>query len=418
MLLNRLESGVLLFQTRQGLVPVEPAFWERVYLLWTFRNFRQLPVPLLNSRQAALVNHLFRKHARVAPQKYDPWLVIGVVENFVPPAIVIEATLAATIDAALATKAARPEEALEPNLAPLAMEAWPVAKIEAAPITSAEVRKERVGHEEIARRFDADLVPRNDGLGLAWFGEAWSKLPWRKLPWSRPSWSRPSWSKAAWSRLATAFGVVSLCIMSVIAWHRIEGIPGSQANNRPRLQEPSSIALPNSPHLAEPPAADENAAAIAPTGASAQSVISPEAAVEPSPVRRASITSVIRSPKRRIRVHDVVSIAKPALAAQGTAIQATRPPLRFVYPAYSEISARGAVSMTAQVNADGSVRSVRVVSGNRALAAAAVRAVRQWRYRPYLKDGQPIATESNIQISFFSAEAISMSFPPRIPVTR
>jgi protein TonB len=70
------------------------------------------------------------------------------------------------------------------------------------------------------------------------------------------------------------------------------------------------------------------------------------------------------------------------------------------------------------VDSDGTVRTVRVVSGNRALAAAAVRAVRQWRYRPYLKDGQPIATETNIVISFFSDDAISMSFPPSISATR
>ena len=58
------------------------------------------------------------------------------------------------------------------------------------------------------------------------------------------------------------------------------------------------------------------------------------------------------------------------------------------------------VALTARVDSDGTVRTVRVVSGNRALAAAAVRAVRQWRYRPYLQDGQPIATETNIAISF------------------
>jgi protein TonB len=70
------------------------------------------------------------------------------------------------------------------------------------------------------------------------------------------------------------------------------------------------------------------------------------------------------------------------------------------------------------VDPDGAVRCVRMVSGKRALAAAAVRAVRQWRYRPYLKDGQPVATETNIVISLFSDDAISMSFPPSIPAIR
>jgi hypothetical protein len=64
-LLNKLESGLLLFQTPQGLVAVEPTFWQRVYLLWTFRNFRQLSLPLLNPRQTALINDLFLRHAAV-----------------------------------------------------------------------------------------------------------------------------------------------------------------------------------------------------------------------------------------------------------------------------------------------------------------------------------------------------------------
>ncbi|SPE30652.1 hypothetical protein SBA5_80024 [Candidatus Sulfotelmatomonas gaucii] len=48
-LLNKLESGFLLFQTQRGLVAVEPSFWQRVYLLWTFRNFRQLSLELCAS---------------------------------------------------------------------------------------------------------------------------------------------------------------------------------------------------------------------------------------------------------------------------------------------------------------------------------------------------------------------------------
>jgi TonB family protein len=92
--------------------------------------------------------------------------------------------------------------------------------------------------------------------------------------------------------------------------------------------------------------------------------------------------------------------------------------LRFAYPAHPDVRVRGVVALTAGLDSDGAVRTVRIVSGNRALAAAAAKAVRQWRYRPYLKDGQPVATETNIVISFFSDDAISMSFPPSIPAIR
>jgi TonB family protein len=92
--------------------------------------------------------------------------------------------------------------------------------------------------------------------------------------------------------------------------------------------------------------------------------------------------------------------------------------LHFAYPDYPDVSARGVVALTARVDSAGAVRTVRVVSGNRALAAAAVRAVRQWRYHPYVKDGHPVATETNIVISFIAEDAISMTFPPTIPATR
>jgi protein TonB len=126
----------------------------------------------------------------------------------------------------------------------------------------------------------------------------------------------------------------------------------------------------------------------------------------------ASIVAIIPTAKRAIRAASTPNLP---LSGQDSGIQASRPPLRCVYPVYPDVRARGVVSLTAILGSDGAVRNVRVVSGNRALAAAAVRAVRQWRYRPYLKDGQPVATETNIVISFFSDDAISMSFPPGIP---
>src|ERR1700729_424359 len=91
MLLDRLQSGFFLFETPQKLMRVELSLQERIYLLWTFRNFRQLSVPLLNPREQALVNALFRNDADVVSDSYDPEFVIGVVEKFVPPKATISA---------------------------------------------------------------------------------------------------------------------------------------------------------------------------------------------------------------------------------------------------------------------------------------------------------------------------------------
>jgi TonB family protein len=120
----------------------------------------------------------------------------------------------------------------------------------------------------------------------------------------------------------------------------------------------------------------------------------------------------------RVRVHTAAPLPSLPPIDHDDRIQATRPPSHVIYPVFDDVHARGIVALTAGVDADGKVRSVRVVRGNPALAAAAIRAIRQWRYRPYIKDGRLVATETNIVISFFSGEAISMSFPPNISVAR
>jgi len=45
------------------MVPVELTRRQRIYLLWTFRHFRQLSLPLLNRRQLELIHTLARNSA-------------------------------------------------------------------------------------------------------------------------------------------------------------------------------------------------------------------------------------------------------------------------------------------------------------------------------------------------------------------
>ncbi|MFI5073152.1 MAG: energy transducer TonB [Terriglobales bacterium] len=53
------------------------------------------------------------------------------------------------------------------------------------------------------------------------------------------------------------------------------------------------------------------------------------------------------------------------------------------------------------------------------LSAAAARAIRQWRYNPFLKDGQRVEAETNVGVLFVAADVISISFPqPTVPVSQ
>jgi len=60
----------------------------------------------------------------------------------------------------------------------------------------------------------------------------------------------------------------------------------------------------------------------------------------------------------------------------------------------------GTVVLMALIGKDGSVEDVRVESGLPILAQAAIQAVKQWRYKPYLIDGEPVEVDSRITINF------------------
>ncbi|MGA9353827.1 MAG: TonB family protein [Terriglobales bacterium] len=101
----------------------------------------------------------------------------------------------------------------------------------------------------------------------------------------------------------------------------------------------------------------------------------------------------------------VATAAKPELArvrvsqgvSQGLLIKTVQPR----YPANALSShTQGAVQIEATIDKDGRVVSPKVLSGSPLLAQAALDAVRQWRYKPYYLDGEPVAIQTQITINF------------------
>jgi protein TonB len=60
----------------------------------------------------------------------------------------------------------------------------------------------------------------------------------------------------------------------------------------------------------------------------------------------------------------------------------------------------GAVVLQAIIGKDGKVKNVRVISGHPMLAQAAQNAVKQWEYKPYVLNGQPVEIDTNITVNF------------------
>jgi protein TonB len=72
-----------------------------------------------------------------------------------------------------------------------------------------------------------------------------------------------------------------------------------------------------------------------------------------------------------------------------------------LYPKMAELThTRGIVRLHAIIATDGTIQSLNVIDGPPLLIVAARDAVRQWRYRPYILNGQPVEVETMITVNF------------------
>jgi len=61
---------------------------------------------------------------------------------------------------------------------------------------------------------------------------------------------------------------------------------------------------------------------------------------------------------------------------------------------------QGVVVLRALIDKEGNVASVQVITGPQELAPAAIEAVKQWKYKPYLLNGTPVEVDTQIQVNF------------------
>jgi periplasmic protein TonB len=64
----------------------------------------------------------------------------------------------------------------------------------------------------------------------------------------------------------------------------------------------------------------------------------------------------------------------------------------------------GTVVLAATIAKSGAIENLRVVSGPVLLTSAVVDAVRTWRYRPYLLNGEPVEVETTVRVVFHLGE--------------
>jgi protein TonB len=71
------------------------------------------------------------------------------------------------------------------------------------------------------------------------------------------------------------------------------------------------------------------------------------------------------------------------------------------YPALAGVNRiQGSVVLSAVISPDGGIEELRVLSGHPLLIRSALEAVRKWRYRPTLLNGEPVRVETTIVVNF------------------
>jgi periplasmic protein TonB len=107
-------------------------------------------------------------------------------------------------------------------------------------------------------------------------------------------------------------------------------------------------------------------------------------------IARATLPPMLKPPPpQKLRVSSGV--------AQGMLVYQLKPQ----YPRLAmQARIQGTVVLQAVIGKDGSVQDLRLVSGHPMLAPAAIEAVKQWRYRPYMLNGEPVEVDTQINVNF------------------
>ena len=95
--------------------------------------------------------------------------------------------------------------------------------------------------------------------------------------------------------------------------------------------------------------------------------------------------------------HANVPVFRTSTILEGSLIRRVQP----VYPPIARAGRiQGPVILQAVISKAGTIEGLQVVSGHPMLAKAALDAVSQWRYRPYILNNEPIEVETQITVNF------------------
>jgi TonB family protein len=177
----------------------------------------------------------------------------------------------------------------------------------------------------------------------------------------------------------------------------------SDLSSTPNSTKPSSSALPAT--SATPDAAEAAAAPLVVKGGKAPAVhAKPGAADAPAPSMIGIATAGASAPPPDFGSGEA-GAPKPLLQAlnisQGVSRGLLFKKVQPIYPRNAlSMRVEGSVELMATVSKAGDITHVKVMSGDSQLAKAATDAVKQWKYKPYLLNGEPVEIQTQVTINF------------------
>ena len=94
-------------------------------------------------------------------------------------------------------------------------------------------------------------------------------------------------------------------------------------------------------------------------------------------------------------------IPKRLVVSQGVSLGMLQSKTEPIYPMIAKRArVQGTVTLRAIISTQGTIESLQVIDGHAMLVSAAVDAVKQWRYKPYMLSGQPVEVETTVFVNF------------------
>jgi hypothetical protein len=369
------EDGPLLLElrTENGAVYLRPSRWQRLRLQWTFRHFHVLSPQVLSRADRRLIKKLSRSAVVTPALPVASKAIFGVIEKARsrPPASANRVVTLRPAPAARQGFLAKPETPALPS-----------------PVLSLDLKRK-----------ETKALPggtKTTGLG---------DLPFRQW--------RDLGALAAVGLVVILASVYRAPLLSTTAkmWNPRTPIEHGANNIKP----PAPLSRAISPRLVSPtavwlaktekPRPWITPLIAPPTPGPALAAQAPATAEEGMGQSKASVTS------SKAPALDAIPELAPAApsAASARRFVAELPQGYFAHPFVSDSNLVGELQLKALIGADGSVKEVTVLSGSPELAEAGVRAVRKWHYSPYLVQGSPVEVETQIKMSFFGPDAVSIA---------